>query len=58
MSISAVSSGQTAPVSQERTEGAGPDHDGDSDDTGAVQAQSQSQAATAPGTGNVVDKTA
>jgi hypothetical protein len=56
MSISAIGSGHSAPVSHERTEGPGPDHDGDSDDAGAVQ--TQSQAATAPGTGSVVDKTA
>jgi hypothetical protein len=56
MSISAVSSGHTAPASHERTEGPGPDHDGDSDDASAVQ--TPPQAATAPGTGSVVDKTA
>jgi hypothetical protein len=58
MSISAVGSGHTAPVSHEKAEGPGPDHDGDSDDGGKVQAQSQTQAATTPGTGGVVNKTA
>jgi hypothetical protein len=58
MSISAVSSGHTASVSHEKTEGPGPDHDGDSDDSGSVKAQPQQQAATAPGTGKVVNKSA
>ena len=58
MSISAVGSGHTAPISHEKTEGPGPDHDGDSDDSGGVQAQPPTQAATAPGTGGTVDKTA
>ena len=56
MSISAMVRVNTAPVSQERTEGPGPDHDGDSDDAGACRRQTQ--ASTAPGTGEVIDKTA
>mgnify|MGYP003352386541 FL=1 len=42
------------PVMPERMEGPGPDRDGDADD--AVKAPVQ--AAPAPGTGQVVDKTA
>ena len=56
MSISAIGPSHSGPVSHERTEGAGPDHDGDSDDTGTVQ--TQTKAATAPGVGDEVDKTA
>jgi hypothetical protein len=55
MSISAIGSAHTAPVSPEKTEGPGPDHDGDSDDK-SVQAPVQS--APAPGTGAVVNKKA
>jgi hypothetical protein len=57
MSISAIGPGQSAPVSHERTEGPGPDHDGDGDDSGGA-VQTRTPASTAPGTGNVVDKTA
>jgi hypothetical protein len=56
MSIAAVGSAQSSPVTPERAEGPGPDHDGDSDDAGGVKAPVQ--AAPAPGTGAVVDKTA
>jgi hypothetical protein len=52
MSIAAISSAQSAPISPERAEGAGPEHDGDSDDS-AVQAPVQ--AALPPGTGTVID---
>ncbi len=52
MSIAAVSSTHASPVSPERAEGAGPDHDGDGDDA-AVQAPTQ--AAPPPGTGTVID---
>ena len=55
MSIAAVGSAHSAPIMPERAEGPGPDHDGDSDDM-AVQAPVQ--AAPAPGTGEIVDKTA
>jgi hypothetical protein len=56
MSVSAVGSAPVIPVSPERMEGAGPDHDGDADDTGAVAQATQAPAA--PGTGIVVDKKA
>ena len=55
MSISAVGSAPVMPISSERAEGAGPDHDGDSDDAGV---KAPVQALPAPGTGQVVDKTA
>jgi len=55
MSVSAIGSAPVMPMSSERAEGAGPDHDGDSDDA-AVQAPVQ--AAPAPGTGVIVNKTA
>jgi hypothetical protein len=55
MGISAIGSAQTAPISPERAERPGPDHDGDSDDKAV---QGQVQAAPAPGTGTVVDKKA
>ena len=58
MSVSAVSAGQSAPVSPERAEGPGPDRDGDSDDSSSVQAQSQTKAATESGVGDQVDKSA
>jgi hypothetical protein len=55
MSIAAVGSAQTAPITPEKAEGPGPDHDGDADDGGV---KASVQAAPAPGTGAVVDKTA
>ncbi|MGE5165090.1 MAG: hypothetical protein ACM3IH_13840 [Sphingobacteriales bacterium] len=55
MSIAAIGPAHTAPVSPERAEGPGPDHDGDADDVGL---QPSIQAAPAPGTGVVVDKKA
>jgi hypothetical protein len=55
MSVAAVGSQPVIPMGGERAEGAGPDHDGDSDDGGA---KAPVQAAPAPGTGQVVDKTA
>ena len=54
MSIAAVGSGHSGPVTPERTEGSGPDRDGDTDDSGVPASV---QAAPAPGTGAVVDKT-
>ena len=56
MSIGAVGSAPVMPTGTERMEGPGPDHDGDADDVGAAKAPVQ--AAPAPGTGQVVDKTA
>ena len=56
MSVSAVGSAPVMPMSNERAEGAGPDHDGDSDDRAI--APTPVQAAPAPGTGQVVNKTA
>jgi hypothetical protein len=56
MSVGSVGAVSTPPVMSERMEGPGPDRDGDADDAGAVQAPVQ--AAPAPGTGQVVDKTA
>jgi len=56
VSISTV--GSTPPVilaGTERAEGPGPDHDGDSDDAGAA---APIQAQPAPGTGQIIDKTA
>jgi hypothetical protein len=55
MSIAAVGGAPSTPISPEKIEGPGPDHDGDPDDTGL---QAPVQAAPAPGTGAVVDKTA
>ena len=55
MSISAISSSHTAPISPEKVEGPGPEHDGDSDDKSA---QAPVQASPPPGTGTVVNKTA
>jgi hypothetical protein len=55
MSISAVGSAHTAPISAEKAEGPGPDHDGDSDDAGV---KAPVQAAPVPGTGAVVNKKA
>jgi hypothetical protein len=55
MSVSAVGSAPVLPISGERAEGPGPDHDGDADDK-AVKAPVQS--APAPGTGAVVNKSA
>ena len=56
MSVSAVGSAPVMPMTNERAEGPGPDHDGDSDDR-AIAPQPV-QAAPAPGTGQVVNKTA
>jgi polygalacturonase len=56
MSVSGVCSTPTAPITQEKLEGPGPDNDGDADDGAAVQAPVQ--AAPAPGTGTVVDTSA
>lgn len=56
MSASAVGSALVSPITPERAEGPGPDHDGDADDVGAVA--QVLQAAPPPGTGLVVDKTA
>ena len=53
MSIAAIGSAHTAPISPEKAEGPGPDHDGDSDDK-SVRAPVQA----APGTGAVVNKKA
>ncbi|HWK97582.1 MAG TPA: hypothetical protein VNR39_19375 [Pseudolabrys sp.] len=56
MSISAIGSAPIMPSSgRESAEGAGPDVDGDADDTAS---QAAVQAAPAPGTGQMVDKTA
>ena len=55
MSIAAVGTGHTAPITPEKAEGAGPDHDSDSDNAGV---QTSQQAAPPPGTGTVVNKTA
>ncbi len=55
MSIAAVGTGHSAPISQEKAEPPGPDHDGDGDDAGA---QTTQQAAPPPGTGAVIDKMA
>ncbi len=55
MSVSAVGAAPVMPVSTEQTEGAGPDHDGDADDAGV---KAPVQALPAPGTGQIVDKTA
>jgi hypothetical protein len=55
MSIAAIGSAQATPITPEKAEGPGPDHDGDADD---VAVQAPVQAAPTPGTGNVVDKTA
>ena len=55
MSIAAVGSGHSAPITPEKAEGPGPDHDGDSDDAGV---QTSQQAAPPPDTGTQVDKTA
>ena len=55
MTISSVGSAHAAPIGPERAEGPGPDNDGDADDIGAA---TPVQAAPAPGTGQLVDKTA
>jgi hypothetical protein len=55
MSISAVGSAHTAPISPEKAEGPSPDHDSDSNDAGV---KAPVQAAPAPGTGAVVNKKA
>jgi hypothetical protein len=55
MSVGAVGSQPVIPIGGERAEGPGPDHDGDADDGGV---KTPVQAAPAPGTGQVVDKTA
>ncbi len=55
MSVAAIGSAHAAPITPEKAEGPGPDHDGDADDA-SVKAPVQS--APAPGTGKVVDKTA
>lgn len=53
---SAMSSlASVTPLSPERMEGPGPDHDGDADDAGA---QAPVRAALPQGTGKIVDKTA
>jgi hypothetical protein len=56
MSVSAVGSPTTVPITPEKAEGPGPDHDGDADDVGGAQAPVQ--AAPAPGMGAIVDKSA
>jgi len=59
MSVSAVGSPQVMPMTPERAEGPGPDHDGDSDDKGGASAASvQPTAPTANGTGLTVNKVA
>jgi len=55
MSISAVGSAPVSPISSEKAEAPGPDHDGDADDAGV---KASVQAAPAPGTGIVLDKKA
>jgi hypothetical protein len=55
MSIAAIGSAPVTPISSEKAEGPGPDHDGDADDAGV---KASVQATPAPGTGAVVDKTA
>ena len=55
MSIAAVGSAHVMPVSSEKAEGPGPDHDGDADDAGT---KAPVQAALAPGTGANVNKSA
>ena len=55
MSISAIGSAHTAPISPKKAGGPGPDHDGDSDDKSI---QAPVQAAPTPGTGAVVNKKA
>ena len=55
MSVSAVGVAPVIPTGMERAEGPGPDYDGDSDDKGVA---APVRAAPAPGTGQVVDKTA
>jgi hypothetical protein len=55
MSVAAVGAAPVVPIGTERAEGVGPDHDGDADDVGV---KAPVQAAPAPGTGQVVDKTA
>lgn len=56
MSISAIGSAPVMTIKPESAEGPGPDRDGDSDDS-AVKA-APVQATPAPGTGQLVDKTA
>jgi hypothetical protein len=55
MSIATIGSAHVMPVSSEKAEGPGPDHDGDADDAGA---KAPVQAAPPPGTGAAIDKTA
>jgi hypothetical protein len=55
MSIAAIGSAHVTPISPEKAEGPGPDHDGDADDAGV---KAPVQAAPPPGTGTAVDKTA
>ena len=55
MSVGVVGSQPVIPIGGERAEGPAPDHDGDADDGGV---KTPVQAAPAPGTGQVVDKTA
>lgn len=55
MSIAAIGSAHVAPISSEKAEGPGPDHDGDADDVGV---KAPVQADLTPGTGAVVNKTA
>jgi hypothetical protein len=52
MSIAAISSAHTAPISPEKAEGARPDHDGDGDD---ASVQAPVQAAPSAGTGTIVN---
>ena len=55
MSISATGSAHVTPISSEKAEGPGPDHDGDGDDLGV---KASVQANLTPGTGAAVNKTA
>jgi hypothetical protein len=55
MSIAAIGSAHATPISLEKAEGSGPDHDGDADD---VSIKAPVQADPTPGTGAVVNKTA
>jgi hypothetical protein len=55
MSIAAIGAAPPPPITPERAEGPGPDHDGDRDD---VAAPPPVKAAPTPGTGLLVDITA
>ena len=55
MSVAAIGSAHVAPISSEKAERPGPDHDGDADDVGV---KAPVQANLTPGTGAVVNKTA